>query len=116
MIQLTPTSKILLRIAPLDFRRGIDGICRTIKQEFDLDPMEGTGFVFKNRSGTQIKILTFDGSGFWLLTKRISKGVFWWPRSETEKLSKVDAKKLMVILWGGNPEKGPVYRDWRKVI
>ena len=115
MIQLTPSSKILLGIDPIDFRKGIDGICKTVKTDFELDPMVGTVFVFINRKGTQIRLLTYDGSGFWLCTKRLSKGVFWWPKSEDEKLSQVDAKKMLMVLWGANPEKAPVYSDWRKV-
>ena len=32
MIQLTPSSKILLGIDPIDFRKGIDGICRSLSE------------------------------------------------------------------------------------
>ena len=77
MIQLTATSRIFLGIALLDFPKGIDGICASISRQFDLDPMNGSVFAFRNRRGTQIKLLFYDGTGFWLCIKRLSKGVFW---------------------------------------
>jgi len=116
MIQLTPSTKIFIAIEPLDFRKGIDGISSVIKAEFSKDPMAGSVFVFINRRKTGVKLLSYDGSGFWLCSKRLSKGVFWWPKSKDEKLALIDAKKMMMLLWGANPEKAPVYEEWKKVI
>ena len=115
MIQLSPTSKIMLGIEAMDFRKGIDSICRLIKAEFDQDPMQGSIYAFVNRRKTQLRMLSYDGSGFWLCTKRLSQGNFWWPKSKDSKLVASEAKKLMVILWGQNPEQSDVYEDWRKI-
>ncbi|NRA68672.1 MAG: IS66 family insertion sequence element accessory protein TnpB [Pseudobacteriovorax sp.] len=76
MFQLTPKSKILLGIKPLDFRKGIDGISKVIKSDFELDPMESTILVFINRRGTQVRLLSYDRISFWLFMKRLSKGIF----------------------------------------
>ncbi len=78
MIQVTPQMRVLVAVAPADFRRGIDGLARQCRQELQEDPFSGTIFVFRNRRGTGIKILVYDGQGFWLCYKRLSKSRFRW--------------------------------------
>jgi hypothetical protein len=63
MIQLTPQMRLLVAIAPADFRRGIDGLVRVCRESLGADPFSGTVFVFRNRRGTAIKILAYDGQG-----------------------------------------------------
>lgn len=88
MIQLVPHMKILVAVAPVDFRRGIDGLaalCRSVLKE---DPMTGTVFVFRNRAGSSVKLLVYDGNGFWLCQKRFSTGKLrWWPTDPNARLS-----------------------------
>ena len=57
MINLSSNSKILLCIKPLDFRKGIDSICRIVKADFEKDPREGASYVFINKRATQIYFL-----------------------------------------------------------
>jgi transposase len=88
MIQLVPQMKILVAVAPVDFRRGIDGLsalCRSVLKE---DPMTGTLFLFRNRAGSSVKLLVYDGNGFWLCQKRFSSGkLAWWPTDPSARLS-----------------------------
>ena len=72
MIQITPQMRIVAAIEPADFRRGIDGLARLCKDVLKHDPFNGWVFVFRNRSATALKILVFDGQGFWLCHKRLS--------------------------------------------
>jgi transposase len=74
MIQLIPQLQILLACQPVDFRRGIDALAALCRKEFDSDPMSGTLYVFRNRRGTALKMLCFDGVGWWLITRRYSSG------------------------------------------
>ena len=60
MIQVTPQMRVLVAVAPADFRRGIDGLARQCRQELQEDPFSGTIFVFRNRRGTGIKLLVYD--------------------------------------------------------
>jgi transposase len=76
MIQITPHMRILLAVQPADFRKGIDGLAALCRQALASDPFSGTLFVFRNRLGTAIKILVYDGQGFWLCHKRLSTGHF----------------------------------------
>src|SRR5262249_58828381 len=66
MIQLLPQLKIFLAYQPVDFRKGIDGLVSLCRSELQADPYDGSAFVFRNRRGTALKILTFDGMGQWL--------------------------------------------------
>ena len=61
MIQITPQMRILVAVNPVDFRKGIDGLAGIVKA-LDLDPFSGRLFVFRSRSGTSIKIVSYDGS------------------------------------------------------
>ncbi len=56
--------------------KGIDGLIAVCKQKLSVDPFNGSLFLFYNKSKTSIKILSFDGQGFWLCAKRLSKGNF----------------------------------------
>ena len=82
MIQLVPQLKILLACEPVDFRKGIDSLAALCKYQLAQEPMSGAVFVFRNRSGTALKLLTYDGRGYWLCLRRFSRGrLRWWPRS-----------------------------------
>jgi transposase len=118
MIQLTPHMRILVAKDPLDFRKGIDGtaaICRAVLAE---SPMTGTLFVFRNRAGTMVRLLIYDGQGFWLATKRLSASRFrfWKGFASDEASMRVAAHQLHVLLAGGDWTKTPVaVPDWRTI-
>ena len=108
MIQITPQMRILLAVDPVDFRKGIDGLA-AICTMLDLDPFSGYLFVFRSRSGTSLRILTYDSQGFWLCQKRQSKGRFrWWPKGGT--ITRCAAHELQALLWNKDPGSAPVWR------
>ena len=80
MIQITAQMRVLVAIEPVDGRKGIDALVRLCQEKVQEDPFSGCMFVFRSRSGTAIRLLTYDGQGYWLAQKRLSKGRFvWWP-------------------------------------
>jgi transposase len=102
VIQITPQMRILVAVEAVDFRNGIDGLARACKQQLQADPFSGGLFVFRNRRRTAIKVLVYDGQGFWLCQKRISTGRFrFWPTSTTAAGQTVEAHELQVLLMGG---------------
>ena len=77
--------------------------------------MGGAIFVFRNRRGTSLKLLCYDGQGFWLCQKRLSQGrLNWWP-STTEVSHRLSARELQILLWNGNPDEAGMADDWREV-
>src|ERR1700752_624197 len=80
MIQITPQIRILVAVEAIDGRKGIDAIAQLCREKLNADPFSGYLFIFRTRRGTAIRVLQFDGQGFWLATKRLSKGLSrWWP-------------------------------------
>ena len=72
--------------------------------------------LFRNRSRTSLKILVYDGQGFWLCTKRLSSGrLKWWPKSAGSPLTSLAARELQILLWNGNPSKADCGEDWRHI-
>ena len=114
MIQITPQMRILVAVEAVDGRKGIDSLAALCRQKLDADPFSGCVFVFRSRSATAIKVLVYDGQGFWLATKRLSKGRFpWWPAGP-DATRKLEAHQVQLLFAAGNPETeaAPV---WRKV-
>jgi transposase len=115
MIQITPQMRIMVAIEPLDFRNGIDGLGRVCREALKSDPFSGTLFVFRNKSATAIKVLVYDGQGFWLCQKRLSKGRFgWWPKDAIGRLKHLLAHELQLLIWNGSPAS--VAPMWKKVL
>lgn len=115
MIQVTPQMRIRVAVEPADFRKGIDGLARVCRESLGNDPFSGCVFVFCNKSRKAIKILVYDGQGFWLCQKRLSKGRFlWWPQSSAAT-RRFEAHQLAVLLSGGNPAAARGAAPWRRV-
>lgn len=117
MLQITPQMKILLAVEPADFRRGIDGLARVCRETLQHDPFAGAVFVFRNRKGTAVKVLMYDGQGFWLCHKRLSQGRFpWWPSAAgSGSAQRLAAHQLAVLLSAGDPTRTGIPPDWRPV-
>lgn len=100
MILLTHETRILLSVAPADFRRGIDGFVALCQNSLALQPRDGSVIVFINRARTMIRALSYDVNGYWLMTKRLSRGKFTgWPDGQ-RALSPTSARELRIILSG----------------
>ncbi len=115
MIQLTPQSRIFVATEPVDFRKGIDGLGAVCRQVLGDNPLEGAVYVFRNRSGSAIKLLLYDGQGYWMMMKRLSKGRFsWWPQSPDARVP-LSARELIILTWNGDLERAQMAKDWLRV-
>ncbi len=116
MIQLTPQMRILLAVQPVDFRKGIDGLSAICRRLMGADPFSGCIFAFRNRRKTTIKLLTYDGQGFWLFQKRLSAGRFsWWPEREDQPVCPMAVHELHLLIWNGDPSSARVAGMWRGI-
>src|ERR1700749_2283114 len=113
LIQITPQIRSLVAVEPIEARKGIDSLAQLCREKLAADPFSGCLFIFRSRRGTAIKLLAYDGQGFWLATKRLSKGRFkWWP-SGSEPARTLRAHQAHLLLAGPNPdaEAPPVWRQ-----
>lgn len=116
MIQVTPHMRVLVAVEPVDFRRGIDGLARVCREVLHRDPFSGCVFVFRNKRAKAIKILVYDGQGFWLCQKRLSQGRFgWWPGGSQAVTTTLESHQLPVLLSGGDPAAAKGAPAWRRV-
>jgi transposase len=113
MWQLTPQSRIFLADAPIDRRKGIASLTAVCRQVLGDNPLGGAVYVFPTRSGTTLKLLAYDGQGFWLCTQRLSQGRFhWWPTVTTQSVT-LAAQELSMLLWNGHPARAQCAPLWR---
>jgi hypothetical protein len=114
MLLLTPHMKILIAIEACDFRNGIDGLAAICRNRLNQNPFEGGVFIFRNRRGTAIKILAFDGLGYYLVLRRFSKGrLKWWPDKSNLPITQLAARELQVLINKGIPQSAQFEEDWR---
>lgn len=115
MLQITPKHKLFIAISPVNFNNGIDGLSAICKRQWQIDPFNGHLFVFRNHRSTAIKLLIYDGNGFWLSHKRFSSGKLkWWPKTEQDATT-MRAIELIVMLQQGNPTEANVPADWHRL-
>lgn len=113
MIQITPQMRVLVATEAVDGRKGIDSLAALCRSHLHVDPFCGSLFIFRSRSGAAIRILVFDGQGFWLATKRLSKGRFhWWPEGGVSRT--LEAYQAQLLIAAGNPDAAAA-PPWRRV-
>lgn len=100
MLTLSPAVRIYVATGATDLRRSIDGLVGLVREQFQLDPLSGHWFVFRNRRGDRVKLLAWDQSGFWVCYKRLEQGTFAWPTDETDTPVTMRSGDLFLLLAG----------------
>jgi transposase len=99
MLSIPPTVPIFLYTGAADMRKGFDGLSGIVRQQFGADPLDGSLFLFINRRRDRLKIVHFDGTGFWLYCKRLEAGTFELVGGEGPCVE-IDATQLAMLLGG----------------
>ena len=92
--------RVFLACGKTDMRKQINGLAAIIEGSFNLNPFDGALFVFCNGNRDRVKILEFDGDGFWLHFKRLEKGRFKWPAPGDEATMVLTGEELAYLLGG----------------
>ena len=96
--------RVFLACGKTDMRKNINGLAAIVEGSFKLDPFNGSLFVFCNRKRDRLKILVWDGDGFWLYFKRLEKGRFRWPVPGEEDTMVLSGEELNILLGGARVE------------
>lgn len=99
MLGLPPSVRIFLCMTPTDMRRSFDGLAALTEELIGENPLSGHLFVFRNRSGDRVKILSWDRTGYCLWYKRLERGVFHFPSGDGDGVE-IAMTDLLLLLEG----------------
>lgn len=100
MLTFAAGQRIYLAIEPVDMRKQFNGLWTLAAEKLREDPFSGSLFVFTNKDRDRLKILFWDGSGVWVLAKRLEKGRFTWPVSNGTAKIHLEPAALTMLLSG----------------
>jgi transposase len=113
MLSFSGSLKVFVAVAPCDLRKGLNGLYALVTERLGEDPRQGALFVFTNGRHTRIKILFWDGTGLWILTKRLEQGTFAWPKTVATGQSKLSlTPQALAMLTDGVDLRGGKLRPW----
>jgi len=118
VLSLPARVKVYLAKEVTDMRKSFDGLCAVVEHRFRRDPYGGDVFVFINRRRTYVKLLLWDGNGFWLLAKRLERGTFerWQPSSGEETHVEINRAQLLMLLEGVDLKKAEFRRHYDRFV
>jgi transposase len=100
MLTLPPGVRLFVATAPVDGRKGIDGLSALVRSQFAEDPLSGSMFVFFSRRADRVRVLYFDRDGYVLITKRLEKGRYALPWAAEQGRVTIEAAELLLVLEG----------------
>jgi transposase len=110
MLSFTGGLKVFIAMEPCDMRKGFEGLHAAVIERLKEDVRSGALFVFTN---TRLKVLYFDGTGLWLMTKRLEQGTFCWPRAAESGQTKLQlAPEAFAMLTDGIDMHKATMRPW----
>lgn len=113
MLTFTGSLKVFVAVEPCDMRKGFNGLHAMASEQLGEDPRQGALFVFTNRRHNRIKILYFDGTGLWVMTKRLEEGTFSWPKSVEPGTAKLSIRpEALAMLTDGVDLRGGKLKPW----
>lgn len=113
MLSFAGSLKVFVALEPCDLRKGFEGLTALVAERLQEELRSGALFVFSNRRHTRLKVLYWDGSGLWLLIKRLEQGTFSWPRHVEAGVTKLRlAPEAFAMLTDGIELRGAKMRPW----
>lgn len=113
MLSFTGSLKVWVCLEPCDLRKGFEGLTGLVAEKLQQDLRSGALFVFSNKRHTRLKVLYFDGSGLWLMIKRLEEGTFCWPKAaEVQTTKMLLAPEAFAMLTDGIDLRGAKMRPW----
>jgi transposase len=116
MLSFNGNLKVHVALEPCDMRKSFNGLADLARNHLELDPLSGAAFLFTNKRRTHIKILYFDGTGYWVVAKRLQRGTFSWPKDIEGGRRKLILKPTaLAMLTDGIDLRDGLQRPWFEV-
>ncbi len=115
MLNLSHQTRVFLFLDPVDMRKSFRGLCQIAEAVLEEDPASGHWFAFLNRRRDRIKLLGWDGQGFWIWYKRLESGFFEQPGSAADQRQmEIDVTQLSLIIHGIDLQSAKRRRRYRQ--
>ena len=116
MLSFSGSLKVFVAVEPCDMRRSFNGLHDAVTARLGEDPRSGSIFAFTNKRRSLLKILYWDGSGLWVLAKRLEKGTFSWPRATDVRDGKLRlTTTALALLLDGIDMRDGCQRAWYEI-
>lgn len=112
MLAFPAAIRIYVALQPVDMRKHFNGLWAVATEQLQEDPKNGAVFVFINRDRTRLKVLYWDGTGVWVLAKRLEQGRFSWPAPSEPKAKLALSAEALALLVGGVELKHGSLKPW----
>jgi len=112
MLAFPAAIRIYLAVQPVDMRKQYNGLWAAAVEQLQEDPKHGAVFAFINRERTRLKLLYWDGTGVWVLAKRLERGRFSWPARTDDRAKLALAPEALALLVGGVELKHGSLKPW----
>ena len=84
MFRPSARRRILAYNEPVDMRKSFNGLVALVQSVLLEDPLSGSLFVFFNRRGNYMKLVTWDRTGYCLFAKKLERGRFRLPTGDAK--------------------------------
>lgn len=113
MLSFSGSLRVFVALEPCDMRKGFNGLEALVADRLKERPQSGALFLFSNQRRDRLKVLYWDGSGLWVLAKRLEKGRFSWPKSTDPEAVKLRLRpEAFAMLCDGVELKGAKFLPW----
>jgi len=113
MLNFTGAMKVYLAVDAADLRKSFTGLWALTVNVLKDDPSSGSLFAFTNKRRNRVKILYWDGTGLWVMTKRLEQGTFAWPKGVEVENGKLSLRpEALALLLDGVDLRGGTLRPW----
>lgn len=112
MLAFPAAVRIFVAVQPVDMRKQFNGLWSAVSEQLVEDPKSGAVFCFINKDRSRLKLLYWDGTGVWVLAKRLEKGRFSWPAPGAARQKLALAPEALALLVGGVELKHGSLKPW----
>jgi transposase len=113
MLSFSGSLKVFVAVEACDMRKGFNGLHALVAERLSEDIKSGALFVFSHRRHTRLKMIFFDGTGIWVLSKRLEQGTFSWPKNLEPQITKLKlTPQALAMLTDGVDLRGAKLRPW----
>ena len=113
MLSFSGSLRVFVSLEACDMRKGFNGLEALVTNELKGDIKGGDLFLFSNKKHTLLKALYWDGSGLWVLCKRLEKGRFSWPKPADVREKKLRLRpEAFALLCDGVQMGGARFLPW----